>query len=191
MNLCWALLQCLARHLLFCLSLHFLLAWILMVSHRWKHRVFSGFFWACVQPWACVWPSRCPSINGEVFKVFILYLLPQASSFQDFPSVSACPDCSPLPQVATASIFTFTCFQQTPPREVASTLRKFQGRRNKGEPLSLFSREPQDRSKHTAQFFERKVHIAPSGTRKFLQKCRSLSLWLPSSWEVGICKCVT
>ena len=128
-----------------------------------------------------MWPSRCPSIYREVFKVFILHLLPQASSFQDFPSVSACPDCSPLPQVATASIFTFTCFQQTPPREVTSTLKKFQGRRNKGKPLSLFSREPQDRSKHTAQLFERKVHVAPSGTRKLLQKCRSPSSRLLSS----------
>lgn len=30
----------------------------------WKLKVFSGFFWSCILPWACAWCSRFLQIHG-------------------------------------------------------------------------------------------------------------------------------
>ena len=62
-----------------------LLSWSLKVSKRWKIRIFSGIFWACIQSKAPMWPSIFLCISMSRSEHLFLYASPSpVSSFPDF-----------------------------------------------------------------------------------------------------------
>jgi len=66
-----------------------------------------------------------------------------------------------------SSYIHLTCYQQTPLRGSHFNPEKVPRKEKQRQVLEPII-QGTDRSRHTAQFFVSKLHIAPSGTRKLL-----------------------
>lgn len=108
---------------------------------------------------ACKWPSRVLGILQLCRALFLQDCLIPRFPPGLFGLSVVCPNCHPWPQTAEANAFAFQCFRQMPLPWHSSRLGKI-----KSNSLGLSFKEPPDSEKQ-AQFFENKVHSAPSGTR--------------------------